>query len=442
MFKEGIKDRAVGWLTRNPLVYSALASEPVHELLKAGISMYVRSLRDPQNPEILNPSNETLLKKLGTLEAINRFFLPEKERVFESNLANTLRKDLEKATIDGVEANSISKLKRTLGLMGERCLNKVLLDFMVVNFGLGTLKKHLLVQQGEPSFNYLTLQVNSDCNAKPRCPGCFAENNTSKLSDEVLDRVQGEAVSLASRFTIIIGGEPLLEKKSLLALFRKYNRTPFLIATNGILLDEDYAREVADLGNVITFINTPGLEDTTNKIRNNKSAWTQINKAAENLKKYHAASGFTATVYQNNFMEVSSGKFVQQMVDFDMMLGFYFAYAEPLGCSPNTELALTLEMSEEFSRRVQDVSNNYPINLIDTSEGRERILGGCPAGRRDLIYVQSDGNVGGCPMVPQSDGKLNVSKLSLREILRAAYFERIKKEQPSCLNSSQFWSAS
>lgn len=94
MFKEGIKDRAVGLLTRNPLVYSVLASKPVHKLLEVGVSMYVRSLRDPQNPEILNPSNETLLKKLDTLEAISHFFLPPEERVFSQKLLVRLEKIL------------------------------------------------------------------------------------------------------------------------------------------------------------------------------------------------------------------------------------------------------------------------------------------------------------------------------------------------------------
>lgn len=322
--------------------------------------------------------------------------------------------------------------------MGERYLNRVLLDFMIVNFGLGTLKERSLEQQGEPSFHYFALQVTSDCNAKPRCPGCFAEKDTGRLSDETLDRVQGEAVSLASRFTIILGGEPLLEKKKLLTLFRKYKRTPFLVATNGILLDEAYAREVADLGNVITFINIPGLEDTTNKIRENKAAWAHINQAAENLRKYHAASGFVSTVSQTNYMEVSSPEFVQKMIDFGMMLGFYFTYTDPIGCSPKKDLALTSGMTEEFSRRTKDVSGKYPLCLVNTAGG-EGILGGCPAGRADLIYVQSDGNVGSCPAVPQSDKRLNVKQFPLAEILMTPYFERIRQERPSCVRSPEFW---
>lgn len=429
---ERVIDRTVGWLTRNPLVYSTLASEPVYRLLEMGVSMYIRSLE--------HPTNEILLGKLATAEKLGSFLLPkEQERVFESKGIDILKQDLEESIKSGGDTNSTLKLKRTLGLMGKKYLNKLLLDFFAVNFGLGTLKNRFLAQQGLPSFHYLTLQVNSECNARPRCPGCFAEQDQGKLPYETLEKVQKEAIALGSRFTIIVGGEPLIERGALLKLFRKYNRMPYLLATNGILLDDSYAKEAADLGNVVTFINIPGLESTANRIRGNTNAWNHTRKAAESLRKYRAASGFVSTVSQTNFTEVSSGEFVQQMVDFGMMLGFYFAYTDPLGCSPKTELALTPEMTESFSQRVKDVSGKYPLYLIDTSGGREKLIGGCPAGRTGLIYIHSDGRVGGCPMVPQTDAGLNVNNLPLSEILRSNYFERIRQERPSCLRSPQFW---
>jgi MoaA/NifB/PqqE/SkfB family radical SAM enzyme len=425
-------ERTVGkvanWLTSKPFAYPVLASEPVYHLFRIGISAYVRSLR--------NPTNATLLGKLDRAEQLGSSFLPnEQERIFESQSTSILKQDLETSITNGTDTNSTQKLKRTLYLMGEKYLRIALLDFMVVNFGLGTLKDRLLAKQGMPSFHYLTLQVNSECNAKPRCPGCFAERDKGKLSFDTLDQTQHDAIALASRLTIIVGGEPLLEKESLFKLLRKYNRTPYLLATNGILLDDDCAEEMADLGNVITFINTPGLESTTNTVRRNPNAWNQIQSAAENLQRHHAASGFISTVTQANFREVSSGKFVKQMVNFGMMLGFYFAYTNPLSCSPQEELALTHTQTQEFSQRIKEVSGQYPMYLVDTTNGREKLIGGCPAGRTALIYVQSDGRVAGCPMVPQTNAELNVNRLSLTKILQSSYFQRVRKERPSCLRT-------
>lgn len=321
--------------------------------------------------------------------------------------------------------------------MGEKYLRTTLVDFGVVNFAIGKLNRRF---QGGPHLEALALQPNSDCNAKPKCPGCFAGENEGKLDYETLDKILSESKDLTSRFTIVLGGEPLLEKTNLLRLFSKYKRMPFMIFTNGKLLDETYAKTVADLGNVITFINMPGLEPTATKLRRDPNVWIDIKRAAENLQKYSAASGFSSTVYQANFEDLSSPEFAQQMIDFGMMLGFYFPYKNAVGCSPKDELALSPEMNDEFSRRVKDISTQYPLILINASDGEEKI-GGCLSAKGSIVYIKSDGNVAACPMVPQSNNKLNVKNASLREILKSPYFEFVRshgKGFPCLTKSDEF----
>ena len=428
-------------LARNSLVHRALNSEPVHwGLDKLVVSLYIRSLRDPENKSRINPTSETMLGKLGKLERIIHPFFPDRDRVFETKMGGSIRTNLEKSIETGEETNLVRKIKRTMNLMGEKYLKTILLDYLVVNFGLGTLNEYFLAKEGKPFFHYLALQVNSECNAQPRCPGCFAARDKDKLDFATMDKTVGESKALGTRFTIALGGETLLEKENLFKLFRKYPRMPFLVATNGILVDEAYAKEVSEMGNVITMINTPGLEPTTTKIRRTPEAWESIRKAAENLRKYGAASGFASTVYRSNFKEVSSPEFVQQMIDFGMILGLYFGYTDPIGCSPQKELGLTPQMNEEFSQRVKDVSSTHPMFLVDTSGGREKLIGGCPAGKAGLIYVQSNGNVGACPMVPQMDKRLNVRTNSMEEILKSSYFEAIREGKPSCLRNPVFLS--
>lgn len=426
---------------QNPLVHAALNSEPIHKVLELGTSVYIRSLRDPADKTRIAPTTQVLLKRLNALEGINRLLLPGQERVFESKIAGALRTELQTSIETGEDTNLVRKVKRTLGLMGEKYLRTVLLDFLLVNFALGTLNEHYLTKEGKPFFHYLAMQINSDCNAQPRCLGCFASRDKGKLDFETLDKASGESVSLASRLTIILGGEPLLDKENLFRLFHKYKRMPFIVATNGILLDEAYAKEAAELGNVITMINIPGLESTTNRIRRNPNAWKSIKRAAENLQKYGAASGFASTAYQSNYKDVSSAEFVAQMIDFGMMLGFYFAYADPVGCSPRNELALTSEMNREFSQKVKDVESDYPMILIDTSGGREEVVGGCPAARNGLIYIQSDGVVGGCPMGPKPSEDLNIKTKSLREILAGHYAQTMRRVKVSCLRDPRFLQA-
>lgn len=428
-FTTPIISKSVNLLAKNRLVHEAINSETAYNLIDGYITRnYIRPLQNPTNNNVL-----------GCAKKLDRFaksLIPnEKNRVLESRLLGRVIKEFEIAKETGADTNLTKMVKRTLSLMGEKYLRTFLVDFGTVRFGIGKLNKRF---QGKPYTEHLSMELSSTCNAKPRCPGCFAEKDEGKLDYETQDRLIAESMALGSILTVIGGGEPLLEKDNLFKLFHKYKRMPFIVATNGILLDEAYAKEVADLENVITLINIPGLESTTTKVRRTPDAWKSIKTAAENLRRFGAASGFASTVFQNNFKDVSSPEFVQQMIDFGMMLGFYFSYTDPVGCSPKTELSLTPQMNEEFFQRIKYVSDNYPLILIDSGRRAEEKIGGCPAGKANFIYVQSNGNVGGCPMVPQVDNQLNVYQMSLRDILLSPYFEFIRKEKPSCLRDPDF----
>ncbi len=429
---EGVILGFVSGHAENPLVHKFINSEAAYLFLEGKISGYVKLLQDP--------TNENILAALRMLKRTMRSLIPNgQDRVFESRLLDAIKEDeFEKAGIDGEDTNLTRKVKRTLGMMSERNLMTLLLDFGAVGIGLGTLNERYLSKENAPCFHYLVLQPNSDCNAKPRCPGCFAATSKGALDYETLDRVVAESAALAARYTIVVGGEPLLERDNLLRLFRKHKRMPFIIATNGKLLDESYAEEVADMGNVITFINTPGPEPVATMLRRDPNVWEEIRTAAENLQRHKAVSGFVSTVYRANFREVSSPEFIEQMMGFGMMLGFYFPYTAPVGCPPVKGLPLSPAMADEFSERVREVSASNPMILVNTYKGEEKI-GGCPSARGGAIYVQSDGNVAACPLVPQSNGELNVKERPLRDILSSPYFSLLRREKPQCVRLPDFF---
>jgi MoaA/NifB/PqqE/SkfB family radical SAM enzyme len=428
---ENIVSRSVNGLAKNQLVNRAINSEFAYHLIDDYITRsYIRPLQ--------NPTNDNILKCVKKLEKFGEAFIPNgKNRVLESRLLGGVQKEFETAIETGEDTNLTIKIKRTIDLMGEKYLRAGLIDYGAIGCGVGNLNKKFLGKN--PYIDQFSMEILSECNAVPRCKNCYASDDKGKLNYETMDRLMTESIALGSRFSIILGGEPLMKKAELLKLFRKYNRRPFMVASNGILLDEAYAKEVAELGNVITLLDIPGLEATVGKVRGKTTAsWSAIKRAAENLHEYGAASGFSAPVTQENFRDVSSPEFVQQMIDFGMMLGFYFEYTDPMGCSPKTDLLLTPEMNKEFSQRVKYVSDNYPMVLIDTSNEAEKKIGGCPAGRANLPYVKSDGTVKGCPLGSDSDNRFNIHSMSLGEILSDPYFELLRKERPSCVRDPNF----
>jgi MoaA/NifB/PqqE/SkfB family radical SAM enzyme len=428
---ENIVSRSVNELAKNRLVHKAINSKTAYKLIDSCMTAsFIRPMQ--------NPTNDNILGCVRKLDKVAKFVIPDKKnRVLETRFVEKIIDELETSKISGTDTNLTKKIKRTLDLMGEKYLRTLIVDYGAIGCGVGNLNKRF--KEEKHYIDQFSMEILSDCNAVPRCKNCYAASDKEELDYETQDRLMAESIAMGSRFSIVLGGEPLMKKAELLQLFRKYNRRPFMVATNGILLDETYAKEVAELGNVITLLDIPGLEATVGKVRGKTTAsWSAIKRAAENLQKFGAASGFSAPVTQENFRDASSPEFVQQMIDFGMMLGFYFEYTDPMGCAPKTNLLLTPEMNEEFSQRVKYVSDNYPMILIDTSNEAEKKIGGCPAGRANLPYVKSDGTVKGCPLGSDSDNRFNIHSMSLGEILSDPYFELLRKERPSCVRDPNF----
>jgi len=385
-----------------------LNSELFYKFLSFYIGRHIRQLQ--------NPTNEKILKELKWLQSLASHVIPNQED--RAHEARVFKKVI--GYFEGEDSNYTRKIKRTIELMGERYLKTFLVDLLAERMGIGHVnRKH---NRG-PYLEFVVIQPTSRCNCS--CQGCFADKDTSSLDYKTLDKVIGESKDLTARMVIVLGGEPLLEKDNLLKLFARYNRMPFLLYTNGKLLDEATAKEIADLGNVITFLNIPGLEKTTNYWRRDSNGWKDIASAAENLSKYKAAAGFSSTVSNLNHRELSSESFVEKMIEFNMILGFYFPHQHALGCPANPELDLTPELNNGFSERIKTLSSTYPIILLDTSNGEETILG-CLAAKGSFVYVRSDGNAAACPLIPQSDDSLNVRNHSLADILSGPYFRHLR----------------
>lgn len=382
------------------------------------------------------PTNENILKSVRRVRRIADVLIKDpKLKIQEERILGKLKSEFEQAVETGNDTNLTTKVKRTIGLMSSRMRENLIVNFGVISCGVRRLKQR---PESEPHIEQFAMQTLSKCNKEKRCRGCFASEDEGKLDFETQRRLIKESRNLGSRFTIVLGGETLLDKNNLLKLFREFKKIPFIVATNGKLLDEAYAKEIAHLGNVITLINIPGLESTAKIIGGEPDTWEYIKRAAENLKKYGAAAGFASTVFQDNYKELSSPEFARQMIDFNMLIGFYFAYDNPFGCAPREGDRMTPEMNDEFSRRANNISSTHPLILVDTTNNAEEKIGGCPAGKASLIYVHSNGNVGTCPMDSRQNNGLNIHERSLGEILESRYFDLLRKERPPCAKSPDF----
>lgn len=405
-FFEGLKNR---------LFLEAIDSGLVYMILRWWVNEgYIRPVSE-------NPTNENILEHLVKFRNVAYALVPDlNDRVYETLLLDSAIKSFEEAA-NGRDSNLAKKVRRAIECVGEKGLETVIFKYGI-GLGIDSVKEHF---NGRNLLRETTIEVLTACNAVPRCPGCYAEKDGGELDEKTFRRVLRETEELSSRFTFIVGGEPLLRKEMLLRAFSKFHNMPFIVSTNGKLVDEHYAKAVAKLGNVVTLINTPGLEQTSITLRSDPNVWNDITMAAAILKKHRAMAGFATTVYQSNFKEVSSPEFVEQMISSGMVLGFYLPYQTPMGCHPGKEKPMTWEMKEQFSERVQAMSDNYPLILLDTGKGRES--GFCPASKANLVYIKADLSVSPCPWKAVSNEARNLKNHSLREVLEGNPFAAMRE---------------
>ncbi len=157
---------------------------------------------------------------------------------------------------------------------------------------------------GELPPSFIVFAPTQKCNLE--CIGCYAAsgvNTPATIPYPYVDRVVGEVHDLfGGRFITISGGEPFTYKsegKTLLDIFQKYNDMFFMVYTNGTLISEEVAGQLARSANVTPAISVEGFEKETDQ-RRGQGTFRKILKAFENLRKAGVPFGISVTATSKN----------------------------------------------------------------------------------------------------------------------------------------------
>ena len=146
---------------------------------------------------------------------------------------------------------------------------KVVAKF-VYNFGVkGVRSVELHKRRRRRGVNFppfLFISVISSCQL--RCQGCWVDvaSPAQKLSLDELNAIVNDAKAHGNAYFGILGGEPFLHPQ-LLDLFAAHPDCYFQVFTNGQLITDDVARELARLGNVTPLISIEGSEVVSDERR-------------------------------------------------------------------------------------------------------------------------------------------------------------------------------
>jgi MoaA/NifB/PqqE/SkfB family radical SAM enzyme len=278
----------------------------------------------------------------------------------------------------------------------------------------------------------MIVSITSRCNLA--CSGCYmhsrGEKPVAEMSPEVLASVTSQAAGLGVSIIVIAGGEPLVRQDEIFALAKSHPRVLFPVFTNGLLIDDAIAAEIAACRNIVPVISFEGFREETDT-RRGTGVYDQLISVCARLKDRTVFFGCSVTTTRKNFGHVTSEAFVRQMTGAGALV---FTYVEYVPMAPGTEnLVLTHEQKKTLQAVLADYNRKFPALFIGFP-GDEDAYGGCLAAGRGFVHVSPSGDLEPCPAAPYSDA--NLATMPLKEALGSELFARLR-EQPEVLAESE-----
>lgn len=271
----------------------------------------------------------------------------------------------------------------------------------------------------------ILMDPTSACNL--HCTGCWAADYGNKLNltfDE-LDNVIVQGKELGIFMYIFSGGEPLVRKKDILALCEKHSDCFFLAFTNGTLIDEAFADEVARLGNFVPAISIEGFEDETD-FRRGKGTYKAAVKALEIMNSRNLISGISCCYTSKNAQTIGSEEFIDDMISKGAYFAWFFTYI-PIGQGAVTELMATPEQRKYMYSQIRKFRTTKPLFTMDFWNDGEYV-NGCIAAGKGYLHINANGDIEPCAFIHYSDS--NIREKTLLEAFMAPLFKRYRKGQP------------
>ena len=273
--------------------------------------------------------------------------------------------------------------------------------------------------------------ITSRCNLA--CAGCYMHGRhdrpAAEMSPETLAGLADQAARLGVSVIVIAGGEPLVRKKEILALAGAHPEILFPVFSNGLLIDETAAAEIARYKNIVPVISFEGFREETDA-RRGSGVYDRLLAACGRLKEHRVFFGCSVTTSRENFSRVTDERFARTMLGAGARV---FAFVEYVPMEPGTEdLILTPGQKSALQAACTELSGKFPALFIGFP-GDEDQYGGCLAAGRGFVHVSPSGNLEPCPAAPYSDE--NLAQVPLETALRSRLLARIR-ERPEILTET------
>jgi MoaA/NifB/PqqE/SkfB family radical SAM enzyme len=161
-------------------------------------------------------------------------------------------------------------------------------------------------------------------------------------------------------------------------------------------------------------------------MRRGKGTYQKVIDAMKLMKKYKLIYGISTCYHKYNTDVIGSDEFIDNMVALGNRFAWNFTYM-PVGKDAVTDLLATPEQREFMYRRIREIRDTKPIFALDFWNDGE-YTGGCIAGGRRYLHINSNGDVEPCAFCHYSN--VNIHDVTLLEALQSPIFMEYRKNVP------------
>lgn len=262
------------------------------------------------------------------------------------------------------------------------------------------------------------------------CEGCWAANYTDKkqqsLTYEELDSIIRQGKELGTYVYLYTGGEPMVRRHDLIRLCEAHPDCFFSAFTNGTLVDDQFADDMARVKNFMPAFSIEGFREATDA-RRGQGTFDKVVCAMDLLRERRLPFGASICYTSQNYGSVTSDEFIRFLVDKGVLFAWIFTYM-PVGVDAPTALLASAEQRSGMYHKVRDNwRNKVPIFFADFWNDGE-YTGGCIAGARRYLHINAGGDLEPCAFIHYSDS--NVREKSLLECYKSPLFKSYRAHQP------------
>ena len=294
-------------------------------------------------------------------------------------------------------------------------------------------RRRLLSSLGlKKGFRIIDLALTYACNLD--CKHCSAElmkSNEKELTIEDYREIVRQSKELDVFSWNITGGEPLLVDwlEYLIPVLKPKTHSIF-IQTNCMLLDENKAKKMAELGvNCITTSLDHIQPEKHNEFRGSELSYDKVMEGVRNAKKYGMQALIGVTVSHQNLRSKSLIELIETFNHIGVIVLFNLAI--PCGKWAGKSDVMLRGDDREYLLKIME---KYPMTSTDHEVGRNAV--GCPAGV-EKVYITPYGDVTPCPFLSVSFGNIRSATLSniVKEMRKVPEFNKYQK---FCIGAEDF----